>query len=79
MDIQKINWSNRNEVLKAVKENGLYIVYAASEFKKDKEILLEAIGSNSEALREVDKSFCVIFPYFICLEGQSGVPITVAI
>lgn len=57
MDIQKINWSNRNEVLKAVKENGLYIVYAASEFKKDKEILLEAIGSNSEAIREVDKSF----------------------
>lgn len=56
MDIQNIDWNNKEEVLKVIKEDGLYLVYVSQELKKDQEVVLEAIKNNSEAIREVDAS-----------------------
>jgi len=55
MDIQSINWDNKEEVIKAVKEDGYLLVYA-KKFQNDKEVCLAAISNNSEAIRDVDKS-----------------------
>jgi len=54
MDIANVDWNNKEEVLEAIRQNGLNIIYASKEIKEDEEVLLEAIGNNSEAIREVN-------------------------
>ena len=43
-------WSNKEYVLKAVKNNGYSLEYASNELKNNKEIVLEAIKKNGYSL-----------------------------
>ena len=46
---------NKEEILEAVKQNGVSLSYASDERKNDKEIVLEAIKQNGESLHYVSE------------------------
>lgn len=46
----KVNSTNREYVLKTVKENGKLLEFADDNFKDDREVVFEAVKNNPEAL-----------------------------
>ncbi|MDQ1337790.1 MAG: hypothetical protein QG617_757 [Campylobacterota bacterium] len=51
MSLLMTDWSCRDEVLKAVKENGRALKYVSEELRGDREIVLEAVKNNADALQ----------------------------
>ena len=45
-----MDWNNKNDALKAVKQNGLALEYASDELKNDKEVVLAAVKQYGRAL-----------------------------
>lgn len=52
---KKNRWNNKEEVLEAVKRNGMALEYASEELKNDKEVVLEAVKQNDWALEYASK------------------------
>lgn len=46
-----MDWSNREDVLRAVQENGCALQYASSELKGDREVVLAAFYEDRRALK----------------------------
>jgi len=44
-----IDWSNKEEVLNAVKQDGMDLELAKEELQADKEVVIEAVSSNSDS------------------------------
>ncbi len=65
----KNNPNNRNIVLESVKQHGLSLQYASKKFKKDPEIVLEAIKNSGQAL-----SFSLFQNKEIVLEAVKSYP-----
>ena len=50
------DWNDKEQVLKAVSENGFDLQYASDELKADREIVLAAVQENGYALEYADDS-----------------------
>jgi trimethylamine:corrinoid methyltransferase-like protein len=47
------NWNDKQEVLEAVKQNGMALRFASEELRADKEIVLAAVKQSDKAFRYV--------------------------
>ena len=65
-DIPKERWSEKDFVLKAVKQDGFYLKYASPELKADKDVVLEAVKKYGDTLEyaspelKADKDFVLV-------------------
>ncbi|WP_064610347.1 DUF4116 domain-containing protein [Streptobacillus moniliformis] len=46
-----MDWNNKKEVLKAVKQDGWALEFASEELKNDKEVVMAAVKQNGDALQ----------------------------
>ena len=51
-----MDWSNKKQVLEAVKQNGWSLEYADETLKKDKEVVLEAVKQDGILLKYADET-----------------------
>jgi hypothetical protein len=50
---EMMDWSDKEFILEAVKQNGYSLKYASKELKNDKEVVLEAVKQNGDSLYSV--------------------------
>ena len=50
-----MDWNDKEELIKALQENGWLLEYVPEELKKDKEVVMAAVSNNSRALNHAIK------------------------
>lgn len=48
--MEDINWNNKEEVLKLVQHEGLYLKFASKELRNDKDVVLTAVQQSGDTL-----------------------------
>ena len=68
--MENIDWNDKEEILKAVNQNGRYLEYASNELKNDKEVVLVAVNKKGWALQyasnELQKDMDILKVYLDC-------------
>ena len=49
--MEDINWNDKEEVLKLVQHEGLYLNFASKELRNDKDVVMKAVQQNGMNLQ----------------------------